>query len=569
MLRFLLILFALCCAGEARAEWRRAESANFVIQGDLTERELRDYANRLEALDLLLRRLTGVTAQPGRQRAEILVVANVAEARRNPDMRDFEGGVNLVVPLGSLVVVAREYDAERLSYDVNRTLFHEYAHAFMRRYLAYPQPGWYVEGFATYFESAKLPLDGRAQHGGFPLDIAGAFNAERSVPFREVMAESNNRYVNRPPISVYATGWVLTHHYLSGAPRSAEIGRYLAAVKAGKPVGNPDIFFAGGTAALDRDMSAYLKALPPPREIALAPIDPARITIRTMRPAEVALVRRRLADIGLSASPEGTDAREKTKLRAAYEATRALHDQYPDERELSLYAMRLALFADEYAAAEAIADKLLAAEPNNPDLLAMKANAVTSLAPRDKPAQFSAAILRGRALIQRAQAIEPDNPAAAEALYRNFFAEQGGSPVTRRHLQRAVQLNPDNVTIRIKAVELATRARDYTGAIALLEPTANSPHNTPARRFAQAMISSLRRLQAGLPLRPADRSSPRPVATAPTVALPPPVPAPMVAPPRPLPAPRPLRDLTSTTDEKLRVTGPSAKAAATGVQYDP
>lgn len=560
MSRLMLILFAFCWAGEARAEWRRAETANFVIQGDLTASELRGYATRLEALDLLLRRLTGVTAQPGRRRAEILVVANVAEARKNPELHDFEGGANLIVPLGPLVVVAREYDAENRGYDVDRAFFHEYAHAFMRRFLSYPQPGWYIEGFATYFESAKFSPDGRMQHGGFPLEIAGAFNAERSVPFREVMAVSNNRFIARPTISIYATGWVLTHHYLFQAPRSAEIGRYLAAVKAGRPVDDPDSFFAGGVAALDRDMTAYVKALPPPREIVLGPVDPARVSIRPMRPAEVALARRRLADIGLGADPDITDTREKAKLRAAYDAARALRDQYPGERELSLYTMRLAQFAGEYATAETIADTLLAAEPNNPELLALKANAITSLAPRDKPAQFSAAILRGRALIQRAQAIEPDNPAAAEALYRNFFAEQGGTPVTRRHLQRAVLLNPDSITIRMKAVELATRARDYAGAIALLEPSANSPHDTPLRRFAQSMIASLRRQASAAPVKPG-RWSPPPMVVVPsvlTVPRPPPVPAPAPVQTQPqVPAPP---QPAALPDEAPRKNAPKRKS---------
>ena len=42
-------------AGPAAAEWRRAETAHFIVYGDVPERTIRRYAQRAERFDALLR----------------------------------------------------------------------------------------------------------------------------------------------------------------------------------------------------------------------------------------------------------------------------------------------------------------------------------------------------------------------------------------------------------------------------------------------------------------------------------------------------------------------------------
>ena len=533
MFRLLLIATALCAAEEARAEWNRAETSHFVIQADLSPVVLRGLATDLESIDALLRTITGVTAAQGRRRAEIAIFDQVSTVRRMASMPKFSGGITLYRELGSFVLVAND-EAERSGeYNVRRALFHEYAHAFMRRFMPRPQPGWYVEGFATYFESCEILPDGHVRHGGFPLDIAGVFDAERHVNFEDVMSVSNNAIEGPPEDRVYAFGWVLAHHYLSHAPRSAEIGHYLDAVGAARSVANANGFFAGGVAALDKDMSAYVKALPPPREVALPPANPASVAIRAMRPGETALVQRRVTDLSLQIR---TDSKmspiEQIRVTASYKAAQALFDKYPDERELGLYTGRLALFAGENKIADTIADRLLAADPENPDVLAFKANSLIAATSHDVPKQFATVIARGRALIQRAQAVDPDNATAAEAMYRNYFMEQGSTPVTRRYLERAMQLDPVNIRLRLRAVELALRVNDYRGVIALLEPIANSPHDTGARTMAIEIIAGMRRRLS--PPSPVARRGAAGRGTKPIV-----VPMPPMFVPAPPPPPRP------------------------------
>ena len=59
-----LILLVLFGAAPARAEWRRAESPNFILYGDASESQLRARVLLLEDFDRLLRVITSVNTPP-------------------------------------------------------------------------------------------------------------------------------------------------------------------------------------------------------------------------------------------------------------------------------------------------------------------------------------------------------------------------------------------------------------------------------------------------------------------------------------------------------------------------
>lgn len=104
-------------------------------------------------------------------------------------------------------------------------------------------------------------------------------------------------------------------------------------------------------------------------------------------------------------------------------------------------------------------------------------------------------ITRSRALLQRAIALDPDNPYAAVGLFQNYSADQGPTPLTRRHLVRAIELDPENTDLLSAYVQYAIVNGDIRGAIAFLQPIAEAPHDTAARRFAIEQIAWLRSLK--------------------------------------------------------------------------
>lgn len=486
MARLLLLLALLCCAGEARAEWHRAESAHFKIQADLPEAELRTLAADLETIDALMRTLSA--ARKNLAKADILVVEDIESVRRMTGISGFSGGITLNSKMGELIIMSREGGD---GYALRRILFHEYAHSFMHRFVGNGFPGWYTEGFATFFQTAEVIAADRVRFGAIPPEVEEAFGGGASVPFAEVMSIDAQRLEGPAPVKLYAQGWLMAHSLFSGGPRSGEIRAYLNAVSSGAAVSKPDTFFAGGIAGFDADMTAYLKALPPPRKGALAPVDLSGIAVRAMRPGETRFVTRRLEDVATEYDGTGRAGRIQATARR-YALAKALLDEFPEESELAFYTGRLALACGENAAADALADRLLGADPENPTLMAFKADTLIGVA-RDNPRGMMPLIARSRELLGRAAALDAENPAVAVAMYRNYSADQGATLATRRYLDRAVQLNPGDTDLLNTALEFAVRNGDYSYAIKLITPFANSPHDNAMRSWAIRTIGQFRR----------------------------------------------------------------------------
>lgn len=492
MTRLLLFFALLCMAGEARAEWHRVETPEFVIRADLPEPELRNLATQLEMLDSLLRTMTGITTPPDRRKTEILIVPDLETGARITGLTDFPGGVTWPGSTGAMIIVSYRFPDDYYGYNVREVLFHEYAHGFMAHYMGTNQPGWFIEGFAGLFQTAKLLADGTAEFGSFPAMLEGELNPAHPVAFRSIMSIGAVS-TEAPPLSVYTQGWVLTHHYYFGGPRAADVGAYLSAVRKRQPV-NPETLFKGGVAAFDADMAVWFRALPLPKQVALPALNPARVGVRPMRPGEVALIERQMIDMALAQPGEDPKLVEQ-KFKESYQVARALYEQYP-EPELGFYIAQFAYSTFDLAGADALLDRLIAADGKNPDLLAFKGLVLVDIA-RETPERFDALILRSRTLIQRAIAIDPANPIAAVALFRNLSADQGATPAARKALMRAVELNPDNMDLLQTALEFALRNNDVKGALALLEPLINSPHDSPSRRLATEWIRVIRKRGPG------------------------------------------------------------------------
>lgn len=69
-----LALLTLLAAAPARAEWRRAESPNFILYGTISEAQLRQRILQLEDFDRLMRVATSVSAPPAPNKLHIYLV---------------------------------------------------------------------------------------------------------------------------------------------------------------------------------------------------------------------------------------------------------------------------------------------------------------------------------------------------------------------------------------------------------------------------------------------------------------------------------------------------------------
>ncbi|MBX9459859.1 MAG: hypothetical protein KL785_00480 [Brevundimonas sp.] len=61
-------------ASPARADWKRAESPNFIVYSQGSERDLREYVRNLEIYDLILRVRMGLPVLPAERKLPIYLV---------------------------------------------------------------------------------------------------------------------------------------------------------------------------------------------------------------------------------------------------------------------------------------------------------------------------------------------------------------------------------------------------------------------------------------------------------------------------------------------------------------
>ena len=99
-----LALVALCVAvaTPACAEWRRAESAHFIVYSQGAERDLRSRVRDLETYDFLLRHRMGLGAsQAAARKLPIYLVRDIQELRLiNPRSGDYISGVYFPTEIG-------------------------------------------------------------------------------------------------------------------------------------------------------------------------------------------------------------------------------------------------------------------------------------------------------------------------------------------------------------------------------------------------------------------------------------------------------------------------------------
>lgn len=75
-----VLLSTAALTGAASAQdgrWWRAESANFIVYGDLNEQQVRNAAQSLEDFDLVLRALTRLESRENQNKLEVFLVRNL------------------------------------------------------------------------------------------------------------------------------------------------------------------------------------------------------------------------------------------------------------------------------------------------------------------------------------------------------------------------------------------------------------------------------------------------------------------------------------------------------------
>ena len=479
-------------ATPAQAKWLRADTDNFIIYSEGSEKSLRDFGGKLERFDATLRLRFGLSNEKEPNRLTIYLVERAADAgkltagRLGPSIAGFYSPD----PEGSYAVSNREATVFKGTPEWQQTLFHEYSHHFMRRYVPAAFPAWFIEGFAEYYSTADFTKEGNAEIGKPPYGRAYGLLEMPKIPAETLLFQRPAAMKNSGQMDVYyGRAWLLTHLLYNDPARAGDLADYIAALNTGVEAkkGATDAF--GDLAQLDRDLNAYLKKRLTYRTSAQPMPVAGAITIAALSPADDAMLPLQLERKSASGNEE--------RLVSVRDGLAKLSARYPGDADI-WYELAMAEWdrGDEKrdaAAARAAVDKAVAIEPKH-----VRANVLlgrimlAAVREQDDPAaaDWSAA----RKPIILANRTSPDDPVPLYAYYESF-ADQGIAPpaIAIDGLARSFQLAPENGQARISyAFALANQGK-FDRAIGLAKTIAFDPHDSENGR---ALLGQLEEMQA-------------------------------------------------------------------------
>lgn len=488
IVRRLLIALALVALtpASALADWRRAESQNFIVYSDGSERSLRDYSARLERFHGLLKSRFGGAAQDDTRKLPVYLVGDGRALRvAMPQLPEGIDGYYTASENDIFAILIRGRDDD--------LLLHEYTHHFMANAGQGRLPGWFSEGLAEYYATATVSAAGAATFG---LPNAGRqrqLQQGRWLPMDQLLrARGSFDIANETGRGMYyAQSWALSHWLLADQGRARALGVYLNAVGAGQdPIEAWQASFGFAPDALETQLKAYVRGRLYYSELNIPPITP-EITVAALSPAWDAVILPLINS--RSPRPEETDG------PALLATSRANAARFPDD-PLALVALgRAERRWGESAAAEAALTRALEIEPAHVEALLLMADIVEE---RSDLASDEAEIDRQRGLaadlLGRALEVEPrDYRIHADLARLRRGAEDYPTEADLITWATAVRYAPQVMSIRGDAAIAMLNGERYDEAIVLLTPIVNDPHGGPGVQHARQLLARIAQRRAG------------------------------------------------------------------------
>jgi hypothetical protein len=480
---------ALAFSMPAQASWQVAKSKHFIIYADDNPRRVADFATRLEKFDQAARSLLQMDdPQVGDGNRVTVFVLPIGAVQRLMGGDRFVGGFYTGRASGPLAYVGKVGVAQELGQQP--ILYHEYAHHLMMQQLDQPYPRWYVEGFAEFLSNAVFEKDGSVGIGMPAAVRARSLLYGRQMPLDQMLGETYgplNRLPSEMRESIYARGWLLTH-YLSMEPkRAGQLSRYILAIAGGTPPLQAAQSAFGDLNQLQKELDSYLNRTRLNYfKIGEGRIHVPSIDVQPLSPgaAQVVQLRARIK--------KGVPAAEREALAAQ---VRAVEAKFPGDALVESTLAEAELDADHSAAAEAAADRAIAADPRNPEPLVLKGRAIADRAKTLEPAKRHELFAQARKIFIAANKLDLEDPEPLMNYYHAFVLE-GVRPTDNAidALHYASNLAPQDLGLRMNSAVAYLNERKLKEARSTLVPVAYSPHGGAITEAAREMIA---RIDAG------------------------------------------------------------------------
>ncbi|NWK94760.1 hypothetical protein DM806_03585 [Sphingobium lactosutens] len=458
--------------GTAQAAWYQAQTRHFTVYSEGNDAKLRSFAERLEKFDYLLRVVTHVTDPERGSPVKVYLLSSESKVKalaRNPNVAGFYTTSDRT----AFAVLSREAKASQFDFGAEEILFHEYTHHFMLHHFPAAYPAWYVEGFAEFFSVVKFPKDGSIEFGHVPMARAPGLVLGSPYPVKNLFARDTDGLSLRDGDRYYGTAWLLTHYFQYKPDRRTEIARYLKDVANGVKDIQPDSYFAGGLAGLEKDLKIYLRhrltaSVLTPKELKID-----AIIVSPVDPAQGALIEDELRLINHPKTEE---------LPGIATAIRRIAAQYPASAHALALLAEAEWAAEQKDAALADADRAIAIDPKSSRAYAVRAEALLEKAQdSDSDADWKAALTS----IVRANRADTEDPVPLALFYR-YHAMRGGKMPDLGYdgLYKAFTLLPQSPDYRFNLSHAMAAKGEYRMASVLLDPIAYSPHGSDMREAA-------------------------------------------------------------------------------------
>lgn len=473
----LVIAGALIGAAQpASARWLRADTNNFIIYSEGSEKSLHDFAENLQRFDATLRHRFNVPGGFEPNRLTIYLVPRAEDASRlaGSKLGPSIAGFYVATADGAFAVSNRENDSGRGTPASQQTLFHEYGHHFMKRYVPAAFPAWFIEGFAEYLSTVDFNKDGKASVGKPAYRRAYGLLEMPKIPAGRLLFERPGAMRNSGQMDAYyGRAWLLTHMLYFDPKRSGQLLDYMNAINRGEDAKAAATTVFGDLDQLDKDLNRYLSR-PLSYTVLHKPMTvEGTISVAPVAAAEDALIPLRLERLSADDEPD-----RMTTVRAALKKLTATQ---PDDAgvwyELAAAEWGMGREQRDLAAVRVAVDRALALKPDH-----VRANVLLGRLlgiEMDSKGDYSDAAWRAvRKPIALANRTNPDDPIPLYAYFESFV-DQGVRPpdIALQGLAKAFSLEPENVSIRIAhAFALANQGK-FDAAIPLVQTIAFDPHD--------------------------------------------------------------------------------------------